>query len=462
MYDRLNHNVPARLLAFSLSLLLAPLAVQAQSLGTPSWKTGNSIWTGKGYSSPPPPITDGNSSDLKLTPPVSGFDLPQKQSVPYTVPSEPGMKLNPYVNSSDASDAAQSSPSELDFSNLKPSDFLPANLNASAPRVALAPQDEKSDKPKTSLSDLTPPKNGSNDEEEGIVQELPPPINQKQASDETKPSADAKTTPPADNKSTKQEDSAAVELMPPIGDSIAKGDVLQTAPLQSEVIRWYQYPMRWMQGWDSNAEFGLDGSNGNAETLALQTGLELKRKTDAYTFAIDIDYRLASSKDVTTEDNGRFNLDIDRIIGDSPWSAFSKFGMEWDKFKAFDLRLNINGGLGYHWIREDKTTLVSRFGAGASKEIGAPDDDWIAEAVFGMEAERQLNSRHKVKAKLDYFPAWEDFSDYRLVADASWEILLDDTDNFSLKLAATDRYDSTPQGAKANDVYYSLLLLYKF
>ena len=29
-------------------------------------------------------------------------------------------------------------------------------------------------------------------------------------------------------------------------------------------------------------------------------------------------------------------------------------------------------------------------------------------------------------------------------------------------LAATDRYDSTPQGAKANDIYYSLLLLYKF
>jgi hypothetical protein len=73
-----------------------------------------------------------------------------------------------------------------------------------------------------------------------------------------------------------------------------------------------------------------------------------------------------------------------------------------------------------------------------------------------------LTERQKIKGKLDYFPAWDDFGDYRLVADVSWEILLDGSENFSLKVAATDRYDSTPQGALANDLYYSLLLLYKF
>ena len=158
----------------------------------------------------------------------------------------------------------------------------------------------------------------------------------------------------------------------------------------------------------------------------------------------------------------RVNIDYDRLIAESPWSGFGKFGLEWDRFKAFDLRLNLTGGLGYHWIREDDASFVTRFGAGASREIGAPVDDWIPEAVFGFDAERQINSRNKVKGKLDYFPAFENFGDFRLVADASWEILLDDTDNLSLKLAVTDRYDSTPQGAKPNDVYYSLLLLYKF
>ena len=82
-----------------------------------------------------------------------------------------------------------------------------------------------------------------------------------------------------------------------------------------------------MRGWDSHAEFGLDGSNGNADTLAIQTGLELKRKTEAYTLAIDVDYRQASSRNVTTEDNGRLNVDYDRMLRDTPWSAFGKLGL---------------------------------------------------------------------------------------------------------------------------------------
>jgi putative salt-induced outer membrane protein YdiY len=217
-----------------------------------------------------------------------------------------------------------------------------------------------------------------------------------------------------------------------------------------------------MRGWDSNAELGLNGSDGNADTLAIQTGFELKRKSAMRTLAIDFDYRLASSRNHTVEENGHLNIDCDRFVRGSDWAGFGKFGLEWDRFKAFDLRLNLNGGFGYHWIRRENATLVTRFGAGGSREIGAPDDAWIPEATFGIDAERQLTSRQKLKAKVDYFPALRGFGDFRLVSDIAWEVLLDGSDNLSLKIAATDRYDSTPQGAKPNDVYYSVLLLRKF
>ena len=249
----------------------------------------------------------------------------------------------------------------------------------------------------------------------------------------------------------------------PIGSAVAAGEIAESAPLAEETTSWYEVPWQWLtRGWDNHAEFGLDGSSGNARTLALQTGLEMKRKTDRYTLGIDFDYRKATTTGLTTEDNGRFDVDFDRLFTDSKWSAFAKFGSEWDQFKAFDSRLNINGGVGYFFVRSDDALLSTRFGAGASKEIGAPDDDWKAEAVFGTEAEYQLNRYNKMKGKVEYFPAWEDFSDFRIVSDFAWEILLDDSDNLSLKLALTDRYDSTPQGAKANDIYYSLLLLVKF
>lgn len=249
----------------------------------------------------------------------------------------------------------------------------------------------------------------------------------------------------------------------PVGSAVESGLPVEQPPLQEEVVQWYSYPMRWISdGWDNHAEFGIDGSDGNSDTLALQTGLELKRKTDLYTLAFDFDYRQASTSGVTSENNGRFNTDFDRLIGDSSWTMFTKLGLEWDKFKAFDLRVNINGGAGYYWVKDDDSTLITRIGAGASREMGAVDDDWIPEGVFGVEAEHQLTQRQKLKGKIDYFPAWENFNDFRLVSDFAWEILLDGAENLSLKLALTDRYDSTPQGAKPNDVYYSFLLLYKF
>ncbi|MEM6689313.1 MAG: DUF481 domain-containing protein [Planctomycetota bacterium] len=252
-----------------------------------------------------------------------------------------------------------------------------------------------------------------------------------------------------------------IETIP--ADALAlPAEAIEDPPLRQEVFRWYQYPTRWMRGWDSHAEIGLDGSDGNADTFAFQTGLELKRKTDRDKWFVDIDYRRVTSRGVTTEDNGRFNLDYDRLIGNSRWSAFGKFGLEFDSFKAFDSRLNLNGGAGYHWIKSDSTSLITRFGAGTSREFGGPNEDWVPEAVFGVEAERQLTARQKLKAKIDYFPAWTDFGNYRLVFDGSWEILLDGSENLSLKLAVTDRYDSTPEGALPNDIYYSLLLLYKF
>ncbi|MFK8114433.1 MAG: DUF481 domain-containing protein [Rubripirellula sp.] len=436
-------------------LLVMSSAVTAQN-SIPSWQTGSSNWDGSGYTSHPPAAPGTATSGGPDFSSASSSSSPaQSDPLPYTIPSVPGVKTNPYLNSDSsgssntANNGSGATYPNVNFSELNFADLDSGQFSSSSPRVALAPPE--TDKPTLAAPDT------SNGEATETFQELPAPkLNPKPTAAKPK-----EVTEPEPVKDPAPVESPAPDSM--MGEIIAAQEAsVDPAPLQSEVVRWYQYPMQWMTGWDSNAEFGLDGSSGNADTLALQTGLELKRKTDNYTFGVDIDYRFANNKTATTEDNGRYNLDVDRLFENSPWSTFGKFGAEWDKFKAFDIRLNLNGGLGYHWIREEKTTLISRFGAGASKEIGAPDDDWVAEAVLGMEAERQINSRHKVKAKVDYFPAWEDFSDYRLVADASWEILLDDEDNFSLKLAATDRYDSTPQGAEANDIYYSLLLLYKF
>lgn len=226
---------------------------------------------------------------------------------------------------------------------------------------------------------------------------------------------------------------------------------------------WY-YPWTWvpMDGWENSAELGINGSDGNAESFAFQTGTRFKRKTDFTLLDIRATHNQTRANGIQTQNNTLVFADWERNLKDSPWSTFVKNGLEWDEFKAFDLRYNINSGLSYAWYDTDDLTLKGRFGAGASREFGGPDNDWSPEALFGGDYEHQVTQRNKLIAKVDYFPEWSDFSNFRLIADLAWEYLLDEDGNLSLKMGVNDRYDSTPNGRRPNDINYNALLLYKF
>lgn len=222
-------------------------------------------------------------------------------------------------------------------------------------------------------------------------------------------------------------------------------------------------PVQWFSGptWEKSIEIGINGSEGNAQALSLLTSGRLSRETDTTKWGIDIVYAKTEAESVLTQHYAFLNSRFDYNLGEGRWSLFNITRLEYDEFKAFDLRLAINGGLGYDIIDTETRKLTGRFGAGASREFGGVDEDWVPEAVFGGDYTHKLSKRQKLTLTTDYYPTWEDFKDYRLVTQASWELLLDEETNLSLKVGLLDRYDSTPQGLKANDVDYFITLLWK-
>ncbi len=213
--------------------------------------------------------------------------------------------------------------------------------------------------------------------------------------------------------------------------------------------------------WEASIELGVSGAEGNSNTLNTHVGANAKRTTDVQILELDLTYTNNTSNSIETANQGLFTSRYDWLVPESAASLFINSSLEFDRFRAFDLRWAVNLGLGFSVIRNERTTLAGRFGSGVSQEVGGPDEQYVPEATFGLDFSHQINKQQKVAIKVDYFPDWQNYGSFRVNTDAGWEILLSEPMNLSLKLALLDRYDSTPNGAELNDLNYSLLLLWK-
>ena len=225
---------------------------------------------------------------------------------------------------------------------------------------------------------------------------------------------------------------------------------------------WY-IPAFWATPapWERSFQMGISGSSGNAETLSFQLGTDWKRKVESSELDISVVYNKAENAGVETKNNGLLNVDYQWLFAESRWAAFLKNAVEYDKFKAFDLRWAINAGATYHVLQDEGLKLDLRFGSGTSTEFGGPDNRWVPEAVLGGDYEHQWTPQQKFKLTWDYFPDWSDIGNYRIVSKASWELMLDKPRNLSFKISLIERYDSTPHDRLPSDLDYAFVLMWK-
>lgn len=215
--------------------------------------------------------------------------------------------------------------------------------------------------------------------------------------------------------------------------------------------------------WDGSFNLGLDGTEGNNETLNIHFGFHAKRKTEDSILSLDLDYNKQSAQTLSTANRLFFEGRGELLVADTPRSWFVHETVEYDQFQSFDVRDTSDAGIGYRLIKNDGTTLIGRLGAGFSHEYGGPDNGmYVPEIVFGMQLEHQISKRQKILGLVEYAPDIGDFQRYRIRSQAALEILLDDEKNLSLRLGVLEIYSSMPNGALPNDLDYALMLMWKF
>ena len=240
--------------------------------------------------------------------------------------------------------------------------------------------------------------------------------------------------------------------------------VMQPTPMDLVITptpHWYQLGY-WLgpDPWEGHVELGLNGSQGNNDVLSMRAGGHLKRETKRWKFDSDLQYNKNVANSIETQNDAKLDVRLDRILGDSPWTLFFLNNVIYDEFQAFDLQLSLTGGVGYQIFDTETLDLLGRFGAGTTREFGGPDNEWAPNALFGLDYEHRITKTQRLVATVDYYPEFDDFTRYRVVTDAGWEIDLDKPENVSLKFSIVDRYDSTPNGRDPNNFDYAMLLIW--
>jgi len=220
---------------------------------------------------------------------------------------------------------------------------------------------------------------------------------------------------------------------------------------------WYYY-----KAWNGSIDLGVNGSEGNSQNFNLRTGLNAKRTLPWSLTTLLFNYVNNSANSAQTTDRAFFDGRYEWVFLESPWSSYAHETTDYDTFRAFNVRITLDGGVGYQFWKNDLSSFKGRFGPGVSREIGGPNNDWTPEFVFGLIYNWQISKMQKLNFSIDYFPQADDIANYRFNSQINWEVVLDQVNNLSMKIGVVDRYDSTPEGKVPNDVDYKTVLVWSF
>ena len=313
--------------------------------------------------------------------------------------------------------------------------------------------------PGTSPPGPAPPAETPNPEKPG-PQHSPPPESSGKSKQQAPPSetgvAEEKGAPreqkhaPVQKQARKNDTPDSAEEVPP---GVAKVEV----PPQS--TSWFSWPPV-LEHWNARFKAGMDGTAGNNQRFTTRLGLDVDHKDPRFVWSSQLDYVVTTSSGEQIENEAIWDGRFERLNKENPTGWFVHSNVEYDRFTAFDVRITLDGGLSYYFVRDPDLSFKGRMAGGTSREFGVPGAEYIPEFSYGLELQWKPNQRHELKAKTDVFSDVRDFSDFRATTRATWRVQVDSADRVGLQFELLNRYDSTPNGKKKYDLTYSVQLVW--
>jgi len=240
--------------------------------------------------------------------------------------------------------------------------------------------------------------------------------------------------------------------------------VAEGPPEPESKPEWSLLPPRLPKPWSGGADLGINGASGNSEVFNFRGSWNVRRKTESNVLTSDFLYVYSVQNSTTNTQQALFNTRDEILFASSKWSLFAANQIEYDELRAFRFRVGIYGGVGYTVLDNSRTTLRTRVGVGAVRELGSDgaESRWISEAIFGYDFRQKVTEYSSVITILDLYPRIDNFGEYRIRARLAYEWVIDPDTGTVLRFGIQDRFDSDPGNAKRNDLTYFTTLGLKF
>jgi putative salt-induced outer membrane protein YdiY len=212
--------------------------------------------------------------------------------------------------------------------------------------------------------------------------------------------------------------------------------------------------------WVTTAALGVTLTRGNSKTLLATANILTEKKWDKNELHFGMDAAYGEDHDTKNTEQihgfGQYNrLLTERLF------AYMRVDALHDDIADLKYRVTVAPGIGYYFIKNEKTTLSGEFGPGfIAEEKGGDSREYFTLRV-AERLEHKLNERVRVWEFVEYLPKVDDFADYIVNGEAGIDTAI--TKKLSLRVFAVDNYQSRPaKNRESNDFKLVAGIAYKF
>jgi hypothetical protein len=213
--------------------------------------------------------------------------------------------------------------------------------------------------------------------------------------------------------------------------------------------------------WAYEVAADVTGKSGNSEQLGTAVSARATLKTPEDTLQFYTGYNRQVVDQQKSADQFKAGVDYQNNFG-KKLGWYVRDGGGFDRIKDIQLYDVAGGGLAYNFIKEPKHTLIGRLGLSyryegyrnpATEDVNSAGLDVGFEHVWSV-------GRGTISNRIAYVPAFQDFGNFRINHESTYEIPITDS-YWKLRLGIANDYNSKPGPGieRLDTTYFSRLVL---